>query len=96
MAYNTKDYFLFGLCPSFGILKTQKNTTFRKPDMFPSSGEGATPYLLSPLESDNLRVLVCQNDWRLTANQFVLAPGPLRLSEIFFATESSPYVLTYL
>jgi hypothetical protein len=27
----------FGLCPSFGILKT---TTFRKPDLFPSSGEG--------------------------------------------------------
>jgi hypothetical protein len=30
------DYWVFGLCPSFGILK---NTTFQKLDLFPSSAE---------------------------------------------------------
>jgi hypothetical protein len=40
MVYNTRDYQAFGLSPSSGILKTQKNTTFRKLDLFPSSGEG--------------------------------------------------------
>jgi hypothetical protein len=42
MVYNTQDYWVFGLCPSSDILKTQKNT-FRKLDLFPSSGEGETP-----------------------------------------------------
>jgi hypothetical protein len=32
-----RDYWVFGHCPSSGILK---NTTFRKLDVFPSSGEG--------------------------------------------------------
>jgi hypothetical protein len=36
-----QDYWVFGLCPSSGILKKQKNTTFRKLDLFPSLGEGA-------------------------------------------------------
>jgi hypothetical protein len=36
-----KDYWVFGLCPSSGILKKQKNPTFRKLDVFPSSGKGA-------------------------------------------------------
>jgi hypothetical protein len=39
MVYNTQNYWVFGLCPSPGILKT-KNTTFWKLDLFPSSGEG--------------------------------------------------------
>jgi hypothetical protein len=51
----TKDFRVFGLFPSSGILKTQKNTTFRKLDLFPSSGEGwETPTLLGPLEIANL------------------------------------------
>jgi hypothetical protein len=29
-----QDYWVFGLCPSSGILKTQKNTTFRKLDLY--------------------------------------------------------------
>jgi hypothetical protein len=37
MVYNTRDYWVLGFCPSSGILK---NTTFRKPDLLPSSGEG--------------------------------------------------------
>jgi hypothetical protein len=32
-----QDYWVFGLFPSSGILE---NTTFRKLDLFPSSGEG--------------------------------------------------------
>jgi hypothetical protein len=37
MVYNTADCRVLGLCPSSSILK---NTTFRKLDLFPSSGEG--------------------------------------------------------
>jgi hypothetical protein len=28
MVYRTQDYWVFGLCQPYGILKTQKNTTF--------------------------------------------------------------------
>jgi hypothetical protein len=34
--YNTQDYWVFGLCPSSGILKNK----FWKLDLFPSLGEG--------------------------------------------------------
>jgi hypothetical protein len=49
MVYNTQNYWLFGLFPSSGILE---NTTFRKLDLFPSSGEGGgkTPTQLGSLE----------------------------------------------
>jgi hypothetical protein len=48
--YLIQDYWVFGLCPSSGILKTQKNTTFRKMDLFPSSGEGTgDTYSVGPL-----------------------------------------------
>jgi hypothetical protein len=40
MVYDVQDYWVFGLCPSSGILKTLKNTMFRKLDLFLSSGEG--------------------------------------------------------
>jgi hypothetical protein len=35
-------YWVFGLCPSSGFFlnNNRKNTTFRKLDLFPSSGEG--------------------------------------------------------
>jgi hypothetical protein len=52
MVYNTQNYWGFGLCPSSRILKT-KTTTFRKLDLFRSSGEGETPTLLGPLERAN-------------------------------------------
>jgi hypothetical protein len=35
MVYNTHDCWVFGLCPSSGILKTQKITTFREVDLSP-------------------------------------------------------------
>jgi hypothetical protein len=54
MVYNTQDYWAFGFCPLSGILKTQKNTTFQKLDLFPSLGEGwESPTLLGPLERTN-------------------------------------------
>jgi hypothetical protein len=37
--YNTQRYWVFGLCPSSGFEITE-NTTFRKLDLFPSSGDG--------------------------------------------------------
>jgi hypothetical protein len=37
MVYNTRGYWVFGLCSLSGILKI---TAFRKLDLFPSSGEG--------------------------------------------------------
>jgi hypothetical protein len=38
MVYNTRNYRIPGVCPSFCILKnTLKNVTFRKLDLFPSS-----------------------------------------------------------
>jgi hypothetical protein len=40
MVYNTQNYCVFGLCPSL------ENTTFRKLDLFPSSGEGVGRHLL--------------------------------------------------
>jgi hypothetical protein len=47
---STKNYWVIGLCPSSGILET-RNTTFRKLDLFPSSGEGGkTLSQLGPLE----------------------------------------------
>jgi hypothetical protein len=48
MVYNTQNYWVFGLSPSSGILE---NTTFRKLDLFPSSGEdgGEDTYLFGPL-----------------------------------------------
>jgi hypothetical protein len=37
MVHNTQSYWVFRLFPTSGILE---NTTFRKLDLFPSSGEG--------------------------------------------------------
>jgi hypothetical protein len=54
MVYNTQNYWVFGLCPSSGILN---NTTFRKLDLFPSAGEGwKTPTQLDPLEREWKRI----------------------------------------
>jgi hypothetical protein len=54
MVYNIQNRWIYGLCPSSGILNT-KNITFRKLDLFRSLGEWKeTPPLLGPLESANL------------------------------------------
>jgi hypothetical protein len=49
MVYNTQNYWVLGLFPSSGILE---NTTFRKLDLFPSSGEGGggDTYSVGPLK----------------------------------------------
>jgi hypothetical protein len=49
-AWATSDYWVLGLCSSSGILK---NKTFRKLDLFPSSGEGVGDYLYSDRCSGN-------------------------------------------
>jgi hypothetical protein len=48
MVYNTPNYWVFGLFPSYGILE---DTTFRKLDLLPSSGEGGgeDTYSVGPL-----------------------------------------------
>jgi hypothetical protein len=52
MVHETQNYWASGLCPSPGILY---NITFRKLDLFPSSGEGReTPTLLGHLQRANL------------------------------------------
>jgi hypothetical protein len=60
MHISFRDIRVFGLYPSSLLLKTQqkivknsKNTTFRKLDLFPSSGEGK-PTLLGPLDRASL------------------------------------------
>jgi hypothetical protein len=53
MVYNTQDHWVFGLCPSCGILTTQHSAS--ELDLFPSSGKGwQTPALLGHLERANL------------------------------------------
>jgi hypothetical protein len=51
MVYNTQNYWVFGLFPSSGTLE---NTTFRKLDLFPSSGEGGgeDTYSVGPLREN--------------------------------------------
>jgi hypothetical protein len=52
-----------------------------KPHIFSVPGF-ALPYKIPPSESE------LHYDWRFTANQFVLAPSPLRFTTtVFFATE---------
>jgi hypothetical protein len=50
MVYNTKNYWVSGLCPSPGILNNF-NIAFRELDPFSSSGEGReAPAVMGPLE----------------------------------------------
>jgi hypothetical protein len=44
MVYNAQDCWVSGLCPSSDILRTQKDKTFQKLDLFPSSGKGGDTY----------------------------------------------------
>jgi hypothetical protein len=57
MVYSIQNYWVFGHFSSSGILRN-RNTTFRKLDLFPSSGEGGggekTPTQLFPLERAHL------------------------------------------
>jgi hypothetical protein len=49
MAYDTRNYWVLGLSPSFGVLRKLENTTFRKLDLFPSSAEGLGTYSVGSL-----------------------------------------------
>jgi hypothetical protein len=50
---NTQNCWVFGVCPSSGILETRKHNV-SKLDLFPSSGWGVkSPTLLGPLERTN-------------------------------------------
>jgi hypothetical protein len=51
-----QNYWVFGLCPLSGILKTKK-TMFWKLDLFPSSGERGIGW-------DEARILVIENNSR--------------------------------
>jgi hypothetical protein len=68
MVSNTLDYWVFGRFPSSGILK---NTTFRKLDLFPSSGEKVVTQqsmCLSPphlkTETDPVSEKLCSSEYR--------------------------------
>jgi hypothetical protein len=55
MVYDTQDYWVFGLHPSFSILKNTANTMLQKLDLFPSSVEGVgVSTLLGLLKRANL------------------------------------------
>jgi hypothetical protein len=53
MVYNNiQGYWVFRLWSSFGMLKNTNNTTFRKLDLFSSSGEELeAPTMLDPLDT---------------------------------------------
>jgi hypothetical protein len=55
MVYNTQNYWVLGLFPSSGILE---NTTFRKLELFPSSGEGGgeDTYSVGPLRKELISI----------------------------------------
>jgi hypothetical protein len=54
MVYDTQNHWVYGHCPSPGILNNKK-TEFRKLVLFPSCGKGEkTPTLLNPLQRANL------------------------------------------
>jgi hypothetical protein len=48
MVYNTQNYWVSELCPSFGILNTRKQMLW-KLDLFPSLGEGGDTYSVGSL-----------------------------------------------
>jgi hypothetical protein len=55
MVYSTQNYWGFGIFPSPGVI-VSRITTFRKLDLFPTTGEGEekTSTQLGPLERANL------------------------------------------
>jgi hypothetical protein len=53
VVYNTQVYWVFGPYPLSNIQKTQKNTKFRKLDLFPSSDEGVgVTYSVGPIRKN--------------------------------------------
>jgi hypothetical protein len=54
MMYNTQNYWVFGLCPSYGILDTRRYDVSETGYIRPQLGGRETPTLLGPLEGANL------------------------------------------
>jgi hypothetical protein len=57
MVYNTQNYWVFGLCPSSGILKTREYNISETGCFLPQV-KGETPTLLCPLERANLNLSI--------------------------------------
>jgi hypothetical protein len=53
MVYNTQNYWIFGFCPSSGILKTREHNVSETGSVSVLR-KGETPTLLGPLERANL------------------------------------------
>jgi hypothetical protein len=53
--YSTQDYRVLGLCPSSGILRNTKDTTFRKVDLFPSGEEVGDVYSVRSVRKRNVQ-----------------------------------------
>jgi hypothetical protein len=54
MVYNTRNYWVFGLCPSSGILKYREHNVSETGSVSVLRSGGKTPTLLGPLERDKL------------------------------------------
>jgi hypothetical protein len=52
--YYSQNYWISGLCPSSGILKTKKHNVSETGSVSVLRGEGKTPTLLGPIERTNL------------------------------------------
>jgi hypothetical protein len=50
MVYNTQNYWVFGLCPSSGILENRKHNILETGSVYILRWGGGTPTLLDPLE----------------------------------------------
>jgi hypothetical protein len=56
MVYNTWHYWVLGLCPSSGILKTREHNVSEIGCFYPQVRGEETPTLLSPLEREMIEV----------------------------------------
>jgi hypothetical protein len=53
MVHNSQNYWVFGPCPSSGILETKKDNVSETGSVLSSGEGGKTPTLLGPLERAN-------------------------------------------
>jgi hypothetical protein len=101
-SYKFKNYCVSGLCPSFGILNTEKKKTLPKPDLFSSSIEGKETGTILDLfgsrhvgkEADHLPKF-CVPDFRKIKD--VKNPETNRFwDKIFPKTYFMSYIATYV
>jgi hypothetical protein len=65
MVYNTQNYWVFGLRPSSGILKTREPNVLETGSVSVLTGEWETPILLGPLGGAYLN-RICSLEYRTT------------------------------